>query len=653
VSTLTPPVLEQQQSNSVEPAMASKLNFDEERAWRAVRLADANVLRMALYQLTGDPQLAAMRVETVPVRNGAMTAYALAEAHHRIVQEKAVAFLRNPQSAPAWSNDSVREMMTLFSGVPLTDDQFRLGLEELALVEFPREVKWSNGEKAPRGVGNITVAIVGAGISGLAVAFALRRLGIPFVIIERQGDVGGTWQLNTYPDARVDTSSYLYQYKFEKRYPWPEFYASQASMLGYLRHIADKYEIRPHILFSTKLKEAAWSESDSRWRLGLEDPRGQRREIKANFLVSASGLFSVPNFPDIPGIEGFQNKMLHTASWDHSYNFTGKKIALIGNGSSGAQIMPRLAAKATSLTVYQRTPSWIVEMKGYKSPVPDDLKWLHQTMPFYWNWLSYSSYVTTLGLQPAQTLDAEWRKRGGLVSEKNDALRAALESYIRLKLAGKPDLIEKSIPRYAPLARRLVIDNGWYDALLRSNVELVTSAITRISPRGVVTAEGLEREFDLIVLGAGFKTSRYLWPVRYVGKDGATLENLWAADGARANLGMTMPGFPNFFMMYGPNSQPRTGSFMSWAEIWARYCVRLIVAMIETGASSIECKPEAFERFNREMDDEGRKIIWEAEGGSGYYVNEYGRSGVNMPWLVEEYHRRVSQPDLDEFILSK
>lgn len=631
--------------------MTTQSHLDEERAWRAVRLADANVLRMALYQLTGDPELAAMRVEAVPVRNGAMTAYALSAAHHEAVQHKAMDFLRNPGAAPAWSSDALKEMMRLFSGTPLTDDQFRLGLEELALEEVPREVKWSTAQPPP-GAGNIKVAIIGAGFSGLAVAIALRRLRIPFVIIERQADVGGTWQLNTYPEARVDTSSYLYQYKFEKRYPWPEFYASQSSMLGYLRHVAAKYDIRRDILFSTKLEAATWTESESRWTLGLEDPTGQRRQIKADVLVSASGLFSAPKFPDIPGIETFQNKMLHTAAWDHSYNFTGKRIALIGNGSSGVQIMPRLAAEAQSLTVYQRTPSWIVEMKGYKSLVPDDLKWLHQNMPFYWNWLSYSSYVTSLGLQPAQTLDAQWRAGGGLISQKNDALRAALESYIRLKLAGREDLIEKSIPRYAPLARRLVIDNGWYEALLRPNVELVTDRIQRISPRGIITADGQERQFDLIVLGAGFQTSRYLWPVSYVGKGGATLERLWNTDGARANLGMTLPGFPNFFMMYGPNSQPRTGSFASWAEVWARYCVSLIVAMVERGASSIECKPEAFERFNREMDEEGRQLIWEAEGGSGYYVNEHGRSGVNMPWLVEEYHRRMRQPDLAEYILS-
>jgi 4-hydroxyacetophenone monooxygenase len=622
--------------------------FSEETVKKALAVANPNVLRMALYQITRDPELAEMRVEHLPVRNGAMKSFALRAEHHEEVRRKALAYIARPTVPTAPTLEELRYMMSLFTAEPLSDKLFALGLEELALDDFPRDVQWTSG-RLPNELSKFRVAVIGAGISGIAAAVMLERLRIPYVVIERQAAVGGTWQLNVYPEARVDTSSYLYQFKFEKNYPWPEFCSSQAETRRYLERVAAKHGVLGNVLFNREVSSAIWNEQAARWDMTLKR-RGEPDEVlSANVIFSASGLFSTPNMPDIPGIGAFNGRILHTAQWDSSYDIVGKRIGLIGNGSSGVQIMPHLAAQASALTVYQRTPGWIAEMEGYKAPVPAAKQWLFDNIPFYWNWFSYSSHVTTLGLQDVQTYDPEWRAKGGKISQKNDALREGLEAYIRRKLGDREDLIVKSIPSNAPLGRRLVVDNGWYDALLLPNVTLVTQGIQRFTESGIITRDGTEREHDLVVLGAGFQTSRYLWPVKYRGRAGVTLEQAWKRDGARAYLGMTMPHFPNLFMFYGPNSQPRTGGFSSWAELWTRYSVGLIVAMIEAGGRSVECRKDVFESFNEEIDEASKSLLWEIEGGSGYYVNEFGRSAVNMPFTTDEYHHRVATPKLSDY----
>jgi 4-hydroxyacetophenone monooxygenase len=374
-------------------------------------------------------------------------------------------------------------------------------------------------------------------------------------------------------------------------------------------------------------------------------------EQTANVIISASGLFSTPNLPDIPGIASFEGTLFHTATWDSTASLAGQQVALIGTGSSGAQVMPKLAATAKTLSVFQRTPNWYSAMEGYGQPITMEFKFLLDRIPYYWNWYGYSRLVAALLVQDLQIHDRRWQKQGGAISSGNDKLREVLTNYLRQKLDNDPELIRKCTPSYAPLARRLVVDSGWFEALKRPNVELVVDGIERITPDGILTRDGTTRTFGVIVLGAGFRVSEYLWPVEYVGCSGRTPQTLWERDGARAYLGMTLPGFPNLFIFYGPNGQPRAGSFHSWAEVWTRYAASAIVAMLETNHRVIECRKEAFDKYNEKMDAEMSQMIWEQEGKSGYYVNAYGRSGVNMPWRTEQYHGATIVPDLTAFEL--
>jgi 4-hydroxyacetophenone monooxygenase len=619
---------------------------------RVVDQANLNALRLTLYQITGDPELAAMRVEQKPIRGGALLQNLVADEDVPRLKEKAIAFLLDPPSSvPPPPNDAdSRELLKLFSSDPKSENFLRFGVEELAFAEFPRDVHWTN-RPPQKVIDDFKVLVIGGGISGIGSAIQLQRLGIPYRVIERQSDIGGTWQLNNYPEARVDTGSYLYQFKFEKNYHWSEFFAARDETKRYLKHVAEKYEILPQFQYDTEVVAAKWDEERALWTATLRGKDGSEEQVTANVIVSGSGLFSTPNLPDIPGIESFEGEMFHTARWNHGYDFAGKKVALIGTGSSGTQLMPALAQGAEQLTIYQRTPNWIMALEGYRSPVSPEARWLFDNLPFYWNWYCYATFDTAMQLQGLHAYDREWQAQGGGINPRNDQVKAALTEYIEHKVGDDPVLLKKCMPSYPPLARRLVVDNGWYDALRRDNVELVTEPIERITPKGIVSADGEERQFDLIVLGAGFQTSRYLWPVKYEGRDGATLEKAWAKDGARSYLGISMPGFPNLFMFYGPNGQPRSGGFYSWAEVWARYSAGMIVKMIEGGFRSAEVKRDTFDSYNAELDEAMKEILWEREGAGGYYNNEFGRSGVNLPFLTEDYHAMVAEANPEDYLL--
>lgn len=625
---------------------------DEALIAAALDQANLNALRMALYQQTGDPQLAEMRAESRPIRGGAMFIPALAREDRSIVKAKALDYLRRGPAAPAPQPtlEETQHLLTMFGAPTESPSAARLAFEELAFEDMPRAVAWTR-VPSPQVLARYKVTIIGAGISALSAAIRLKALGIPFEIFERQAGIGGTWHLNDYPEARVDVSNFVYQFKFEKNYPWQGSFAAQPEIKAYLEYIVDKYGLREFITLDTEITQGRWDEDQQHWALTLRGPDGGERSATTKILVSASGLFSTPNLPDIEGLGTFKGKVFHTTNWDHGYDLKDKHIALIGTGSSGAQLMPRLARDAASLAVFQRTPNWVLPVEAYRDPVTAEQRWLLDNMPYYWNWFCYAAFLTDLQIEPLQVLDVDWEGAGGGVNERNDLLKAFLENHLERKFADRPDLIEKCRPSYPPAARRLVIDNGWYDALLQANVALVSEPIARITEDAIVTRDGQARAVDMIVLGSGFKTSQYLWPAKYVGRKGRTPSDLWAADGARAYMGMTMPGFPNFFMFYGPNGQARAGGFHGWADTCACYILKIVTAMIEKGADSVDVREDVFRDYNARLDVAMTPLIWGGRGAGSYYLNEHGRSGVNMPWTVQEFYAWIMEPDLTDFEL--
>jgi 4-hydroxyacetophenone monooxygenase len=626
---------------------------DEDFLRKVVEHADLNALRLALYQQTSDPELAAVRV-VEQVREGSpFRTRVVAEADRQLVKDKAVAYLARHAGARAVTpaRAEADQMMQMFAGEPLDQAHLDYGWEDLSFEGFPRGAAWR--VKPPADVvARFNVTIIGAGFSGLLAAIQLDRLGIEWRLIERQAGIGGTWFLNDYPEARVDIISFLYQFKFEKDYPWKHYYATQAELGEYFDYIVDKYDLRRRITLNTKLVSGDWDESSKKWLLRFEGPGGQVEDVETSFVVSGAGLFSTPSLPDIPGIERFQGEMFHTTAWNHAYDYTGKRVAVIGNGSTGSQLARGVAERAQSLTIYQRSPKWLTRIANYRHPVSPEKRWLLENMPGYVGWYCYGLHVAGLQMDAFHDVDRAWQARGGAVNEKNDQLRASLERFIRRKV-GEGPLLEQLTPKYAPLARRLVVDNDWYDTLRRDNVELVCGNVERFTESGIVSADGVERTFDLVVLAAGFDVAKYLWPVEYTGRDGARIGDLWSKDGPRAHLTLTLPGFPNFIIMYGPNAGILSGSFHSWIELYARYFCRLITDTIEAGASSFEVKRGAYDAYNAALDEKMTEKLWlEQRDAGGYYINSHGRPGVSMPWSLPELYDLLRQPDLGEYTIA-
>ncbi len=622
----------------------------DEQIRAAIEEADMNALRVTLYQHTRDPRFAAMGVELQDVPGTPYDVLAVPEIHHAALKEAAYDYLSDP-AAPrrtALSPEEVRELIDVFDTTPASDSVARFAYEELAFDGFKRWAQWTDSR--PAAADNFEVLIIGAGFSAIVCAIQLRALGIRFRIVERQADFGGTWVWNSYPDARVDITNFIYSFTFEPDYPWRHAFAPRDELLEYVAHLVEKHDLRRHASFQTKVTEARWHEDTDRWHVDLAYADGRTETLEPNIVLSCAGLFSTAKKPAIEGIETFRGAMFHTTEWDHSYDYTDKRVALIGTGSTGSQLFPRIAEKAAHTAVYQRTPNWVTPVGRYRAPIPEPRKWLLENLPGYASWNRYSFVQASVRNQALQYLDEDWRARGGRINEKNDRLRDMLIGRIRKKMAAKPEYIDALIPDFAPLSRRIVVDNGWYDALLQENVDLVTDSILRITPTGIVTRHGDEREFDLIILAAGFEVERYLFPVKYVGRDGGTIEALWSKDGARAYATMTLPGFPNFFMMYGPNAGVRAGSFHSAVEMLSRYICSVITQTIEQGAKSAELRHAVYLDYNEQLDAGMQKLLWEEEkGGNSYYLNRHGKSGVNMPWEMHEFYDFIYRADPDHY----
>jgi 4-hydroxyacetophenone monooxygenase len=629
-------------SGPLEAEMAHRSQIIAE----ALDVADLNALRITLYQLTGNLELREMPLETIAIRNGRVFQKIVHPDYQDRLKELAAQYLsqEHREIPPVPDQAGTLKLIALFEGQEVPEKMVRLATENLALADKPAElaVSLDPGVEIPE---DFHVTIIGAGHTGVAMAIYMQQLGIPFTIVEKHDSFGGTWVKNHYPNLRVDVPGYVYQYRFIP-YNWNSYFPSQNEIKEYANFVADRYGLRDHARLSTAVEKAEWDAETGRWTVGLSDGSS----LSSNFVISASGLFANASMPDIPGISRFKGRVQHTAAWNDDFDATGKRIALIGNGSSGTQLMPWLAERADKLYAFQRTAQWIVPpLVPVTTKISPRLHWLMDNLHYYRKWHIYSLQVVAVNAQNGHELDPAWKAKHGTLSEHNDSFRANLKSYIAEQMEGRPDLIEKSIPASNPLARRLIVDAGWYRTLTRPNVELVTTGIAEIDETGIRTVDGEHYDLDAIVLGSGFDTAKYFFPVVYKGENGVTFDEAWRRDGPRAYLGMSHPEFPNFFSCYGPNSHPRSGSFHVWTEAWARYVSTLILSTLNKGAKSLKVQRRPFETFNEAIDERFKSLVWGAVPGGGYYINEHGRPGVHMPFRAEEYYELLANPKIDDY----
>lgn len=612
---------------------------------RAVAACDLSALRAALIHATGNEEL----VELGPVAT--LDAEGLARLRSLCVDILDTSL--ETLELRDLDDEAIRSIMDATCGAPCDEADFVIRKEVLAFKDFPFVHQWVPTERpVPEG---FRVAIIGAGFSGIAAGVQFGRLGIDFDVYERRAEVGGTWSINRYPDIRVDTLSSTYEYSFEKKYPWSEYFARGPEVRSYLDHVAEKYGVKQNLHLSHDLVEARFDESRDVWQITFATPEGTVT-AEANAIVSAAGLFANPNIPDFPGAESFEGIFVHPSRWPDGLSLEGKRVGVIGNGSTGVQLLAPVAAEAGHVTVFQRTPQWISPRDRYGMVMEPEVRWMIDTVPGYWNWCRYTSIMGLFTFhQDFLLTDEEFEATGGRISAKSEFVRSMLTDYIKAQIGDRPDLLEKLLPDYAPMVRRPVVDNGWYAALTRPNVELVASAVESMDATGVIDANGDHHDIDVLICATGFDVVKYLAPAEYIGLDGQRLHDRWAEESPRAYAGMMVPGFPNFFMLYGPNSQPVSGgvSLPSWYQMWSAFAAMCVTTMIDEGTTRVEVTEKAFTDYNERLDREAAKLTMLTDSSStdNYYV-QGGRLQTSAPWETAVYVSYIGAPNREHISFS-
>jgi len=623
----------------------------------ATALEDANVpsLMMAMVHLTGDTAI--LRGDIRPVAmtmgdpNGALSPEQQAEIRKRALAAIVAYRDRGYSLPPPPSRETLSEMMSFMVGTPVPDEYAPMMIEEMGIGDDdPRALHWTKAIPAERREA-FRVAIIGAGMSGILAAIRLKQAGLSTVVLEKNSAVGGTWWENTYPGLRVDVPNHFYSYSFEPNHDWPNHFSTREELFTYFDRCAAKYGVKDDIRFDTEVISATYDEAAARWRILARGRDGDEIEIAADAVISAVGQLNRPKLPSIEGIETFGGKWFHSSSWRHDVSLAGKRIAVIGTGASAFQLVPEIAVEAAQTIVFQRSAPWMFPTDDYHAPVASGEKWCLKHVPYYAKWYRFWLFWTLAdGFLPALTVDPEWPHHDRSASALNDGIRDMLVAYVTAQIGDRPELLAKSIPSYAPGGKRMLRDNGsWLRALQRDDVRLVTEPIRRISPAGVVTADGVEHPVDVIVYATGFKADHFLWPMKVTGKNGLVLNEHWGDD-PRAYLGITIPGFPNLFCLYGPNTNlVHGGSIIFHSECQVRYVLGCLRLLMENGHRALDCKQDVHDAFNVRVDEANASRAWGMPGISSWYKNSKGRITQCWPWRLVDYWNATQAPDPADF----
>jgi 4-hydroxyacetophenone monooxygenase len=638
------------------PEDLDALPADDAELLDLVRKGALLPLLAALAHTTGDLSLLAdeLRPDPAHIREpqGGLSGEQRAEARQAIAAALREWDGAGRPVADAGDPGELRQIMEFLVGESISEDYLQLLVEELAIgEEDPRAPAWRKDDLDPERA--LRVVVIGAGMSGLLAAHRLGQAGIDVVVIEKNEDVGGTWLENRYPGCRVDVPNHLYSYSFAQRVDWPQHFSTQDVLLDYFRDCAEEMGVRDRIRFRTAVESAVFQDASGDWLLTLRLPDGNTETLVADAVVSAVGQLNRPSVPAIVGQGEFIGPWFHSAEWDRSVDLRGKRVAVIGTGASGFQLIPEIADEAAEVVVFQRTPNWFLPAPEYHDALSEQTRWLLTHVPRYHEWYRlWLFWRLAEGALPAARLDPAWPQDNGSISRENDELRALLTMYLEAQFADAPELIEHVVPRYPPLAKRMLLDNGtWARTLQRDDVHLVTDPIERIERDAVVTADGERHAVDVIVYATGFEASRFLVPMQVTGRGGADLHESWDGD-ARAYLGITVPGFPNLFCLYGPNTNlVANGSIIFFSECEVRYVLECLRELLVRHARALDCRLDAFDTYNRRIDEGNARMAWGVSGVNSWYKNADGRVTQNWPFSLLEFWEQTRHPDLADFEL--
>jgi 4-hydroxyacetophenone monooxygenase len=621
---------------------------DVEHFTKAVASANVPTLLMVLVQLTGDQRW--LSDPYLPKRSRGLSDNETGGLPLDIQHEIRAAAL---QAILAWrdgkpiaiahpSEELLITMMGVTMGETIPPEYAPMIAGELGLgSQQPPPANVPDGFRA---------IIIGAGISGMCAAIRLQQAGVPYTIIERNPNLGGVWHENRYPGAAVDTPSHLYSFSFSP-HDWSRYFAGQNDILEYLLKVADDFQLSSHIHFDTEVDGAQFDECTSQWHVTTRGPAGTVT-YNANLLISAVGAFNKPKIPHVDGTDTFVGPNFHTTNWPADLDLTGKKVAVIGNGASAMQVVPAIVDQVASLVVFQHSPQWASPFEKFKEVVPDEVRFLIAEVPLYYAWYrARMAWIFNDRLHASLQKDADWPHPDRSLNVINDAHRRALTDYITTELGDRVDLHDKVIPTYPPFGKRMLLDNGWFRAIAKNHVVVETERVQQLREHSVVTSTGVEYEVDVVVWATGFDVVRFLAPIEITGRDGLRLHDVWDGDNARAYLGTAIPSFPNFFVLYGPNTQfGHGGSLITVMERQVHYMMTALQQMFRGDLAALEVKAAVHDDYNNRIDAAHEQMVWTHPGMDTYYRNQRGRVVVNNPFRMQEFWQLTDRANFDDFI---
>ncbi len=627
----------------------------------AEALLDVSIptLMLSLVHMTGDPELIRGRLRPAGLFLNEVQGYMSDEdrAEARALALDVIRGYRDrgcpdPEPIPP---ELVKEMMDWLVVEDVPEEYLPMVLEEMELdgLDDRRVPAPSDGAAAA----DFPVVVIGCGESGLLAGIRLQEAGIPFTIVEKNAGPGGTWYENSYPGARVDVGNHFYCYSFEPSDHWTEFFAQQPELQRYFQDVMDKHAVGPHVRWETEVLGATWHDDDGVWRVRTRAADGTEDTLVARALIAAVGQLNRPKLPDLPGADSFTGPQFHSARWDHDLDLTGRRVAMIGAGASGFQIAPAIADDVGRLTIFQRTAQWMFPNPNYHEPVGPGVRWALRHLPFYGRWYRFLLFWPGCdkGLEAARIdptyVDADGGQRLA-ISDANDFARQMFTEWITSQVGDDAELLAKVLPDYPATGKRTLQDNGsWLRTLTRDDVELVRTPIERIEPDAVVTADGERHPCDVIVWATGFRNDA-LFPLEITGRDGTDLREMWGSRPA-AHLGITVPGFPNLFCMYGPGTNLASGgSLIFHSECQMRYIAECLARLVDGGHRSMEPRQDVYEDWHERSQAELRTLVWSVPSiEHSFYKNEEGEIHGLSPWRLVDYWRWTREPDLTEYVL--
>ncbi len=480
---------------------------------------------------------------------------------------------------------------------------------------------------------HVRVLIIGAGFAGLGMAIKLREHGIDdFLVVERGDDVGGTWRDNTYPGAACDVPSQLYSFSFAPNPDWSRSFSPQPEIQAYIRRVAHHSGVLDRFRFRTALEDARWDEPEQTWHV-----RTSAGELTCDALVPAAGALSEPRLPDIDGIDSFGGEVFHSAQWNHDYDLTGKRVAVIGTGASAIQIVPEIARKVERLDVYQRTAPWVIPRRDRPYTAVERFAFKH--LPLVQRGYRTAIYWGREAFVPAFTISPKIAA---------PAKKAALANIA--KGITDPTLRAKVTPTFEIGCKRILISNDYYPALDRDNLDLVTDPIAKVTPSGVVTVDGSEREVDALVVATGFYTTDLPIAAHITGRGGVTLAEHFREHGMQAYKGSTVAGFPNLFFIVGPNTGLGHSSMVFMIESQIAYTVDALRTMDSSGVAAVEPSPQAQARWNADLQRRMKRTVWSSGGCSSWYLDEHGRNVTLWPRTTFAFRRLTARFDPEAYV---